>query len=76
LLGYIGFTLGLSAAATVGALLKIRLREGAERVPIPGFPWVPGIFIASTLLIAGFMAVREPLQAGLGLLTALVGLPL
>ncbi|HIF64191.1 MAG TPA: amino acid permease [Deltaproteobacteria bacterium] len=76
LLGYIGFTLGLSAAATVGALLKIRLREGAERVPIPGFPWVPGIFIASTLLIAGFMAVREPMQAGLGLLTALVGLPL
>ncbi len=76
LLGYIGFTLGLSAAATVGALLKLRLREGAESVPIPGYPWVPGIFITATLLIASFMAVREPMQAGMGLLTALVGLPL
>ncbi len=35
LLGYIGFTLGLSAAATVAGLIAMRLREGPERVPKP-----------------------------------------
>ena len=74
LFGYIGFTLGISSAATVTALLVLRRREGAERVPIPGYPWVPGIFITVTLLAAVFMALREPGQAGAGLLTLLLGL--
>jgi APA family basic amino acid/polyamine antiporter len=75
LLSFIGFTLGLSAAATVGGLIALRLREGPERVPIPGYPWVPGIFTLATLVVAGFMAVREPLEAGMGLLTLAAGLP-
>jgi len=75
LLGYIGFTLGLSAACTVGGLIALRLREGPQRLPIPGFPWVPGLFIAATLGTTFFMVQREPLQAGLGLLTAATGLP-
>jgi APA family basic amino acid/polyamine antiporter len=75
LLGYIGFTLGLSAAATVAGLIALRLREGPERLPIPGFPWIPGLFIAATLGTTAFMVMREPLQAGMGLLTAAVGIP-
>jgi APA family basic amino acid/polyamine antiporter len=75
LLGYIGFTLGLSAAVTVGGLIALRWREGPERLPIPGFPWVPGLFIAATLGTTFFMVQREPVQAGLGLLTAATGLP-
>jgi amino acid transporter len=76
LLGYIGFTLGVSAAATVLALCWLRVREGPERVPVPGFPWLPGIFLGATVFGASFMVVREPVQAGLGLLTVLVGIPL
>jgi APA family basic amino acid/polyamine antiporter len=76
LLGYIGFTLGLSAAATVGGLVALRRREGRERVPIPGYPVVPLVFIAVTIASSLFMAVREPLQATLGLLTAATGIPL
>lgn len=76
LFGYIGFTLGLSAAATVAGLIALRLREGAERVPVPGFPWVPLAFVATTLATAGYMVVRRPLEAGLGLLTLLAGAPL
>jgi APA family basic amino acid/polyamine antiporter len=76
LLGYIGFTLGLCAAATVLALLALRRREGAASITIPGYPFVPLVFVAGTAFASLFMALREPLQAGLGLLTALAGGPL
>jgi amino acid transporter len=76
LLGYIGFTLGLSAAATVGGLLVLRRREGPQQVPIPGYPWVPGLFILVTLTTAGLMAARQPFEAGLGVLTAAIGVPI
>ncbi|MEE8556715.1 MAG: amino acid permease [Myxococcota bacterium] len=76
LLGYIGFTLGLSAAATVIGLFVLRRRLGSDRVPIPGYPWIPGVFVVATLSIAAFMLYREPAQAGLGILTVGAGLPL
>jgi APA family basic amino acid/polyamine antiporter len=76
LLGYIGFTLGLSAAATVGGLIALRRRDGAERLPVPGYPWVPLLFVVGTLGAASFMAFREPLEAALGLLTVASGLPI
>ncbi len=75
LLGYIGFTLGLSSAATVAALLMGHAEEGAPRQRGFGQPWVGIIFIAATLFGAGFMVQREPVQAALGLATALVGVP-
>jgi amino acid transporter len=75
LLGYIGFTLGISAAATIGGLIALRRREGPLRVPVPGYPWVPGLFILTTLSAAGFMAARQPLEAGMGLLTVCLGVP-
>jgi len=75
LLGYVGFTLSLSAAATVAGLLRLRLREGPRGVPVPGYPWVPGVFIASTVAAAMFMALREPRVAAIGLLTVAAGLP-
>jgi basic amino acid/polyamine antiporter, APA family len=40
LLTYIGFTLGISTAATVVALLVLRHREG-KALQVPGFPLVP-----------------------------------
>ncbi len=73
LLGYIGFTLGLSAAATVCGLIAIRVREGGERVPIPGYPWIPGLFVVVTLAISGFMILRQPGEAVAGLMTMAVG---
>jgi APA family basic amino acid/polyamine antiporter len=76
LLSYIGFTLGLSAAATVGGLIALRRREGGERVPIPGYPWIPLLFMLGTLIISLFMAVREPVEAGIGLVTVAMGLPI
>jgi APA family basic amino acid/polyamine antiporter len=76
LLGYIGVTLGLSSAGTVGALIALRIREGPERVPVPGYPWVPALFVSATLAMTGFMAVREPTQVGIALATLAAGTPL
>jgi amino acid transporter len=73
LIGYIGFTLSLSAAATIAGLIAMRLREGPERVPIPGYPWIPGIFVFVTLGTAGFMIMQQPGEAATGLLTVAVG---
>jgi APA family basic amino acid/polyamine antiporter len=76
LLGYIGFTLGLSAAATVAASIWLRAREGPARVPIPGYPWVPVLFVMATVGAAAFMVVRQPSEALMGLVTLVLGLPL
>ena len=74
LLSTIGFLLGLSAAATVLALLRLRAREGAA-LQIPGHPWVPIAFVAATVTIAAAMAVREPLPALVGVSIVASGLP-
>lgn len=74
LLGYLGFTLSLSAALTVFAAARLRAREGSERVPLPGYPVVPALFILFTLAAATFMILREPKQAAVGGATALLGL--
>ena len=76
LLGYIGFTLGLSAAATVAGLVAMRRREGPERCPVPGYPWVPLFFVLFTLAASAFMAAQRPGEAGLGALTIAVGVPI
>ena len=52
LLSYLGFTLSVSAALTVASLFVLRRREGPAAVPVPGYPWVPGLFVAATLVFA------------------------
>jgi APA family basic amino acid/polyamine antiporter len=76
LLSYIGFTPGLSAAATVCGLIAVRRREGADRVPIPGYPWIPMLYILGTLGASAFLVARRPAEAVAGLVTMLLGLPL
>ena len=73
LLGYIGYTLSLSTAATVVGLVRLRRREGAQRVPIPGYPWVPLAFVAATLAVGGFMMLRSPRAPAMGLATVAAG---
>ena len=72
LLTFIGFTLGLSAAATVIGLIVLRRREGAALI-VPGWPWVPGLFVLSTLAIAGFTIFHKPRESLAGLATLVVG---
>jgi APA family basic amino acid/polyamine antiporter len=73
LLTYIGFTLGLSTAATVIGLIRIRLPEGSQ-IRVPGWPWVPGSFLVLTLAITGFAIARRPKESLAGLATIFLGL--
>ena len=75
LLGYIGFTLGLSSAVTVAALLVARVRDPQASDRGFGQPWIGILFIAMTLYGAWFMVQREPTQALWGFATALAGVP-
>jgi amino acid transporter len=76
LLSYLGFTLSLSAALTVVAAVRVRMREGAAAVPIPAYPLPPLLFVLFTVGSAGFLVVRQPGPALIGLLTLLSGLAL
>ena len=73
LLGYIGFTLGLSAAGCVVGLMALRRRRGPEEVPVWGYPFVPLFFVLATLWGAAFMVAREPTASLYGALTLGVG---
>jgi APA family basic amino acid/polyamine antiporter len=74
LLTYAGFTLGLCAAATVLGLVRLRLSEGAARVPVPGWPLTPAVHVGMTLFASIYLVLREPRGALLGAATVAAGL--
>ena len=74
LLSYLGFTLSVSAAVTVASLFVLRWREGAQKVPIPGYPFVPGCFALCTLGFAGLASLRCPQEPLVGVATIAVGI--
>lgn len=72
LLTAIGFTLSLSTAATVAGLVRLRLREG-ERLPVPGWPWVPSLFLAGVIWMMAFTIWRRPVESLYGLVILMIG---
>jgi APA family basic amino acid/polyamine antiporter len=72
LLTYIGFTLGISTAATVFGLVVLRRREGSQ-FHVWGWPWVPGLFLLSVSAMTLFTIVRRPLESLVGLATLVAG---
>lgn len=68
MLANLGWLLSLCTAAAVIGLLRLRRAEGGERVPIPGYPWVPLGFVAATLTLSVTMVLTN----GLNLIPALV----
>ena len=59
LLGYLGLTLSLCAALTVGCLFVPGVRA---REPVGSGPWIPGFFVAATVLSGVLLALRSPAQ--------------
>jgi APA family basic amino acid/polyamine antiporter len=72
LMTYIGWTLSLSAAATVLGLVRLRRREGAAAVPCWGWPWVPLLFVGAVTWFAIGAVLAAPRDAALGLVTLLL----
>ena len=67
----LGWLLGIFTALAVLGLLRLRARNGAAAVPIPGSPAVPAVFAAASLALAGLAlaqagAVLVPAIAVLG----------
>ena len=62
----LGWILGLFTALAVVGLWRLRAKEGAERVPIPGHPFVPAVFLVLVIVLAA-LALQA---AGRGLLPA------
>jgi APA family basic amino acid/polyamine antiporter len=61
---------------TVAAVFPLRLSapdDAAYRMP--GYPWTPLVFLALVLVLLVLLAVNRPLQAALGTLVVLLGLP-
>jgi APA family basic amino acid/polyamine antiporter len=69
---YVGFTLGISTLATIVGLWRIRLKEGPA-LHVPGWPWVPGLFLAFVAVSTTFTVVQRPLEGLVGLATLGVG---
>ncbi len=72
LLGYLGFTLSVSAAITVSSLFVLRYR--GEAVNCPLYPLPPLVFVGATLMIAAIGAYLKPVEGLAGMVTLSVGL--
>jgi basic amino acid/polyamine antiporter, APA family len=72
ILTYVGFTLGISTIATIVGLCRLRLKEGPA-MHVPGWPWVPGLFLAFGLVSTSLTVVQRPVEGLVGLGTLGVG---
>jgi APA family basic amino acid/polyamine antiporter len=68
LLTYTGFTLGLSTAATVFGLIRLRLKEG-DACPVIGWPWAPLAYLLAIVAMTVATLIHEPRSALWGLAT-------
>jgi APA family basic amino acid/polyamine antiporter len=73
LLTYVGFTLSLVAAATVSGLVWQRHKQGPA-LAVPGWPWVPALFLVFVLGATAFTVAGRPWESLVGLSTLAVGL--
>ncbi len=73
LLGYLGFTLSISAALSVASLFLIAKREGRQAVAVWGYPFTPLFYVAVTLVLAALAGWRDPLQLLAAVVTIVSG---
>lgn len=71
------FAAWISYAAVVGAVIVLRRKEPARPRPyrVPGYPWMPVLFVLASLGIVASATVSAPLHVGIGFLIILSGLP-
>ncbi len=72
ILTYVGFTLGISTVATIIGLCRLRLKEG-RALHVPGWPWVPGLFLSFVVGSTIFTVIQRPSEGLVGLATLGIG---
>jgi basic amino acid/polyamine antiporter, APA family len=72
ILTYVGFTLGISMVATIIGLCRLRMKEGPA-LHVPGWPWVPSLFLAFVVGSTVFTVVQRPFEGLIGFATLGVG---
>ncbi len=68
----LGWILSLFTALAVLGLFRLRVREGARTVPVPGYPFVPLAFLVIVVVLTGTMVVvqgQQLLPSGIVLLS-------
>jgi APA family basic amino acid/polyamine antiporter len=75
---YVGFAITIFSAATVAAVVALRVRRPAMPRPfwMPAGPWLTTIYVAASLCIAAYTAVSRPAETVFGLITVAGGLPI
>ena len=74
---YAGFALAIFSAMGVGCVIALRIREPELERPyrVGFYPWVPLLYIASSLWIALYAAWEQPTETLLSVLTVAIGVP-
>lgn len=70
---YIGFTLGIGTALTVIGLIRLK-RQEPDSVSVPGWPWVPVLFLLLVTGITATAVVLDPKPTRWGVATIALGL--
>jgi APA family basic amino acid/polyamine antiporter len=75
---YVGFAITIFSAATVAAVVALRVSRPAMPRPfrMPASPWLATIYVAISLCVAAYTAVSRPAETILGLMTVAGGLPI
>lgn len=73
---YVTFSANVFLMFAVAAIFPIRRRGG----PSPGYvtplyPWIPLTYVAASLVFLVYIFVGKPMEAGVGILLSLAGLP-
>lgn len=74
ILTYMGFSLGIFPLLAVIGVFKLRNR-GESVYKMPGFPFVPLLYILTGLLILVLGFLRSPIPSSIAILTAATGVP-
>lgn len=74
ILTYMGFSLGIFPILAVIGVFKLRYLKKSS-FKMPGFPFVPIIYILSGVAILCLGFLERPVESSIAILTALVGIP-
>lgn len=74
---YSGVMLTIFTALAVGSVIVLRVRNPELPRPyqVPGYPFIPGLFLVAAAAIVLATVIERPIESAWGILTVLAGIP-